>query len=130
MATTKKTSDAALDSVKRLGTREARNQFSHLIGHVHYTSEPVIIERAGKPMVVMLSVETYERLLAGQLSQSADAQEGERDQQQVTEPLLGAFPELAVITNEDLAWAKQLWNQSVEEQDRITAGLEPSESEP
>jgi hypothetical protein len=28
--------------------------------------------------------------------------------------LFGAFPELAVLSEEDIAWAEQLWGQSVE----------------
>lgn len=101
--------------IKRISTRTARNQFSDLIGQVHYTSEPVMIERAGKPMVVLLSVEAYEQLLIaqtalGQVDKPAEALSG------MVDPLFGAFPELGAITDEDLAWAKAQWDQSVEKQ--------------
>ena len=124
MATTE-TTDTSLPDVKRISTREARNQFSDLIGQVHYTGEPVIIERSGKPMVVMLAVASYEHLLAEQPTQPPAVQVGEQPEQPVVKSLFGAFPELAAITDEDLAWAKAQWNQSFEKQLRIIDGLEP-----
>jgi prevent-host-death family protein len=45
----------------RMGAREARNNFSDLIGRVHYGGDTVIIERNGKPMVAMVPMEFYER---------------------------------------------------------------------
>jgi len=48
----------------RMGAREARNNFSDLIGRVHYGGDTVILERNGKPMVAMVPVELYERYLA------------------------------------------------------------------
>ncbi len=48
----------------RMGAREARNDFSDLIGRVHYGGDTVILERNGKPMVAMVPVEFYERYLA------------------------------------------------------------------
>lgn len=33
--------------------------------------------------------------------------------------LFGAFPELAAITGDDIAWAKSLWQQSLDKQLRI-----------
>ena len=129
MTAISKTGDADLASVKRLGTRDARNHFSDLIGQVHYTGEPIIIERAGKDMVVMLAVETYAELLTHKAASSINWQDGIQDDQQIAEPLCGAFPELAAITDDDLIWVKQLWNQSLEKQERIIAGLEPSEAE-
>ena len=45
----------------RMGAREARNNFSDLIGRVHYGGDTVIIERNGKPMVAMVSMDFYER---------------------------------------------------------------------
>ena len=51
--------------VVRMGAREARNNFAHLIGRVHYGGQVVIIERSGKPMVAVIPLEMYERLIAG-----------------------------------------------------------------
>ena len=44
---------------KRLSVREARANFSDLIGAVYYTREPVIVEKKGKPVVVMISPDQY-----------------------------------------------------------------------
>ena len=37
-------------------------------------------------------------------------------------PLFGAFPELAKITQEDISWAKRLWENGLEKQFRISDG--------
>lgn len=120
-----------LAQMKRLSSREARNQFADLLGQVHYTSEPVLIERSGKPMVVMLSVDAYEKLLTAgsrQMNTSVvDPQE--QPDASVDEPLFGAFPELAAITEDDLQWAKGLWNESLERQIRIINGEEDTSEE-
>jgi prevent-host-death family protein len=47
-----------------IGARQARQQFADLLGKVGYGGETAIIERSGKPMVAMIPVETYERLLS------------------------------------------------------------------
>jgi prevent-host-death family protein len=49
--------------VRRISAREARNAFSDLIGSVYYSKEPVIVEKQGRPFVVVISPEDYERLL-------------------------------------------------------------------
>jgi hypothetical protein len=38
--------------------------------------------------------------------------------------LFGAYPELKAITDEDLVWGKQLWEQGLEKQQRILDGHE------
>ncbi len=48
----------------RIGSREARNKFSELLGNVRFGKEEVIMERSGKPMAAMIPIETYERLIA------------------------------------------------------------------
>ncbi len=113
-----------LDKVKRVSTRSARDQFSDLIGQVHYTGEPVIVERSGRPMVVLLSFESYEQLLRERTIPSALGQADEPAAQPVIDSLFGAFPELAAITDEDLAWVKEQWNQSLEKQLRIIDGAD------
>ena len=47
-----------------VGAREARNNFSDLLGRVYYGGETVIVNRSGKPMVAVIPVEMYERLIA------------------------------------------------------------------
>jgi prevent-host-death family protein len=43
---------------------EARINFGELIRRVTDSGEPVVVERGGKPRVVVLSIERYEQLLA------------------------------------------------------------------
>lgn len=47
---------------RRMSAREARANFSDLLGIVHYTKEPVIVEKKGRPFAVVISPEQYERL--------------------------------------------------------------------
>lgn len=49
---------------KRVSAREARANFSELLGTVYYNKEPVIIEKNGKPFAVVISPEQYEQLQA------------------------------------------------------------------
>ena len=48
--------------VRRMSARDARANFSELLGSVYYTKEPVIVEKKGKPYAVMISPEQYEQL--------------------------------------------------------------------
>ncbi len=48
--------------VRRMSAKDARTNFSELLGSVYYTHEPVIVEKKGKPYVVVISPEQYERL--------------------------------------------------------------------
>ncbi|MGI8913377.1 MAG: type II toxin-antitoxin system Phd/YefM family antitoxin [Chloroflexota bacterium] len=45
----------------RVGAKQARDNFSQLLGTVHYGKETVIVEKAGKPFVVVISPEEYDR---------------------------------------------------------------------
>lgn len=45
--------------IRRISVREARANFSDLLGAVFYTNEPVIVERKGKPFAVVISPEQY-----------------------------------------------------------------------
>jgi prevent-host-death family protein len=45
---------------------EARIHFGELMREVVESQQPVIVERGGKPQVVVLSINEYENLLAGQ----------------------------------------------------------------
>ena len=55
----------------KFGAREARNQFSNLLGRVGYGGEVVVLERSGKPIAVMVPVEMYEKFLAEREQQFA-----------------------------------------------------------
>jgi prevent-host-death family protein len=50
--------------VVRMGAREARNNFAHLLGRVHYGGQVIIVERSGKPMVAVIPLELYQQLIA------------------------------------------------------------------
>jgi prevent-host-death family protein len=43
-----------------MSAREARDNFSDLLGFVYYGKESVIVERKGKPVAVVISPEQYE----------------------------------------------------------------------
>lgn len=50
--------------VKTIGAREARSNFSQLLGQVHFGGQVVIVERFGRPMVAIIPLEDYQRLIA------------------------------------------------------------------
>jgi prevent-host-death family protein len=47
---------------KRISVRDARANFSELLGQVYYTKEAVIVERKGKPMAALVSTEELEAI--------------------------------------------------------------------
>ena len=47
----------------RAAVREVRRSISDYLGKVHYSGETVIVERYGKPMVAMIPVALYERMI-------------------------------------------------------------------
>lgn len=49
---------------RRMSAREARANFSDVLGRVYYTKESVIVEKKGRPFAVVISPEDYEWLLA------------------------------------------------------------------
>ena len=63
-----------------LGAREARQRFADLLGRVGYGGEVAIIERSGKPMVAVISIELYEQLVP---EREARFQEMDRIQEEV-----------------------------------------------
>ena len=44
---------------RRMSAREARANFSDLLGMVYYNREPVIIEKKGRPFAVVINPEQY-----------------------------------------------------------------------
>lgn len=50
--------------VKRMSAKEARNNFSQILGAVYYGKDTVIIEKQGKPVVAVIDVERYEQWMA------------------------------------------------------------------
>jgi prevent-host-death family protein len=49
--------------VRKLSAKEARDNFSDLIGSVHYSREAVIVEKQGRPFVVVVNPDEYEHLV-------------------------------------------------------------------
>jgi len=47
--------------VKRISAKDARAQFSEILGMVHFGKEAVIVEKQGKPMVAIVDIELYQR---------------------------------------------------------------------
>ena len=54
---------------RTISATEARVRFGELMRWAVEKQEPIIVERGGKPHVVLLSVDKYNRLLAGQEEQ-------------------------------------------------------------
>jgi prevent-host-death family protein len=100
---------AARIVAKRIGVQEARSRFAELIGQIHDDGEAVIIERAGAPVVAMMPIELFDRLLA---------QPGVVDASSPPS-LFGAFPELAALDDDDLEMAKGIWEAGLEKQGQI-----------
>ncbi|OGB93116.1 MAG: hypothetical protein A2Z31_04025 [candidate division NC10 bacterium RBG_16_65_8] len=47
--------------VKRMSAKEARDRFAEILGQVHYGKDTVIVEKQGKPVAAVISMDDYER---------------------------------------------------------------------
>ena len=56
---------------KTLTVVEARTNLSELLGEVFYTGQPIVIERHGKPVAVMINPETFARFQLWQIQQGS-----------------------------------------------------------
>jgi prevent-host-death family protein len=65
--------------MKSLSAREAKNEFGRLIDLAR--AEPVTIEKHGRPVVVVMSVEEYERLTVAVSTRPAHGETGKGDRQ-------------------------------------------------
>jgi prevent-host-death family protein len=54
---------------RKISATDARVHFGELMRDVVERQEPILVERGGKPHVVVISVDEYERLLAAQEDQ-------------------------------------------------------------
>ena len=59
--------------MKAMSAREAKYNFGRMIDTAR--AEPVIVEKHGRPVVVVLAVEKYEKLTGEQISPSQDKRE-------------------------------------------------------
>lgn len=48
--------------MKTVSVRDARANFSELLGSVYYTNIPVMVERKGKPIAVVINPSQYQQL--------------------------------------------------------------------
>ena len=48
--------------VKTISTAEARANFGDVLNSVHYTHEPIAIQKKGRTVAVLVSPETFQRL--------------------------------------------------------------------
>jgi prevent-host-death family protein len=55
--------------MQRMSARDAKNGFGRLIDIAR--AEPVAIEKHGRPVVVVVALEEYERLIASKISNHA-----------------------------------------------------------
>lgn len=68
--------------MRRMSTRDARANFSELLGLVYYTKEPVVVERKGRPFAVVISPDQYaiiQKELEGAWQAAQQAQESNAD---------------------------------------------------
>lgn len=49
--------------VKRMSAKEARDRFAEILGQVHFGKDTVIIAKQGKPVVAVIDMDRYERLM-------------------------------------------------------------------
>lgn len=61
---------ALCEQMKNFSAKDAKNQFGKMIDDARL--EPVVIEKHGRPVVVVCSVEEFERLSATQVSVERD----------------------------------------------------------
>ncbi len=57
--------------MQRMSARDAKNSFGHLIDTAR--AEPVVIEKHGRAVVVVVALEEYERLIANKTSDNLSA---------------------------------------------------------
>jgi prevent-host-death family protein len=48
---------------KRMSAKEARNRFAEVLSQVQYGQDTIIIEKQGKPVVAVIDMDRYERLM-------------------------------------------------------------------
>lgn len=49
--------------VQRMSAKEARDRFAEILGQVRYGKDTIVVEKQGKPMVAVIDVEWYDRLM-------------------------------------------------------------------
>jgi prevent-host-death family protein len=90
--------------VKTVSTAEARATFGDVLNSVYYTKEPVVVQKKGKVVAVIISPEAFQRL------QEADARDwaiiqavGERNADQDPDEVLRDVTEEVEAVRRELA---------------------------
>ncbi len=84
---------------RTMSAKEARANFSELLGSVYYTNNPVIVERKGRPFAVVISPEQYEGLIkqqdkAWEVVEQIQARNQDKDSDEVMADLTKAVEEV------------------------------------
>jgi prevent-host-death family protein len=81
---------------KTISVSDARANFSELLGDVHHTNIPTIIERNGKPYAVVISPESWQRLLdhGWEVIDQLRAQNADKDPDEVYADVTAAVEEV------------------------------------
>lgn len=68
---------AQTEQMKNFSAKDAKNHFGQMMDAARL--EPVVIEKHGRPMVVVCSVEEFERLSRAAANATASGADGDRD---------------------------------------------------
>lgn len=88
--------------VKRVTAKEARDNFSDVLGLVYYSNETVIVEKQGRPFAVVISPDEYEKIVRERLARFAALDEIRAKNEGVSpeEAELDAEREIAALRQE------------------------------
>ncbi len=95
-------------ALKTLPATEVKNRFGRVLREVNQTDTPIVIERDGKPVAVIMSMSEYERWRQGQ------AQPIERD---LLQTAFGVWADRNDIDEEWLANGRSRWESNWRGQD-------------
>jgi len=91
-----------MDAERRVTATEAKNHFGQIIRLARRTGQPVFVESRGKPVVVIVSVETFERYR--QKNREISGGPGERARRS-----FGMWAERADLDEAWLAQGRERW---------------------
>ena len=79
---------------------EVKNRFGRVLSEVARTGGPIIVERSGKPVAVILGIEAYERLQPGSAP---------KDWRALAEAAFGLWADRADVGDDWLARSRSRW---------------------
>ncbi|MDP9368815.1 MAG: type II toxin-antitoxin system Phd/YefM family antitoxin [Chloroflexota bacterium] len=86
---------------RTVSATEVRVHFGELMRRVVEGQEPVVVERGGKPQVVVVSVEEYERLRGERIEREDWWERARRSRERVARELNGRpFPDITELIHE------------------------------